>query len=261
LNGESVLVNAWGGHEITVNSVLREGDPGIYEGFPSEFFQVTADVPEVFAITPFNFANVSGSCPGLDTFGIFCYDTKGWPITAVPPLGQSHILSPGASWAQSITVHPPATATGSDTDTVIVAMTYCDSTGYVPPVFDDCEDPNVYLGGDYYSTDTIILVLEPGSGMDDIPHADFLNQNFPNPFNPTTVISYGIKHPSYVSLRIYDVNGRLVRALIDARRAAGYHAETWDGKNERGVAVGSGVYFYRLIAGEFVDTKKLILLR
>jgi hypothetical protein len=93
------------------------------------------------------------------------------------------------------------------------------------------------------------------------PAASFLAQNFPNPFNPATRIAFGLAAPADVSLRIYDAAGRLVRVLVEGARPAGNYAELWDGRDARGAAVASGIYFYRLDAGAFESTKKMILLR
>ncbi len=83
-----------------------------------------------------------------------------------------------------------------------------------------------------------------------------LDQNHPNPFNPTTAISFGLPRSSYVSLRIYNVAGQLVAELVHDRLAAGYHTYEWDASH-----VASGVYLYRLASDEYVDTKKMLLLK
>jgi hypothetical protein len=88
-----------------------------------------------------------------------------------------------------------------------------------------------------------------------------LAQNFPNPFNPVTRIRYEIEAPATVALRIYDVEGRLVRRLAGGYRAQGRHEELWDGRDGRGRAVASGIYYYRLDAGSFTETRKMVLLR
>jgi hypothetical protein len=93
------------------------------------------------------------------------------------------------------------------------------------------------------------------------PGASYLAQNFPNPFNPTTRITFGLAAPADVSLRIYDAAGRLVRVLAEEARPAGNYAELWDGRDARGAAVASGIYFYRLQAGAFTETRKMALLR
>jgi hypothetical protein len=94
-----------------------------------------------------------------------------------------------------------------------------------------------------------------------VPDKTFLSQNWPNPFNPITNIGFGTKEPSYVSLRIYDAAGRLVTTLIDESRPAGQYETAWPGTDGTGGTVASGVYFYRLKAGPFEETRKMILLR
>jgi hypothetical protein len=93
------------------------------------------------------------------------------------------------------------------------------------------------------------------------PAASFLAQNFPNPFNPATRIAFGLAAPANVSLRIYDAAGRLVRTLVEDARTAGNYSELWDGRDSRGAAVSSGIYFYRFTAGTFSETRKMALLR
>jgi hypothetical protein len=100
-----------------------------------------------------------------------------------------------------------------------------------------------------------------GEETPETPLASYLSQNFPNPFNPLTMIRFGLREPGRVSLRIYDTAGRLVRALVEEPRDAGHYAEEWNGRDNAGHEVASGVYFYRLEAGTFNETKKMILLR
>ena len=95
----------------------------------------------------------------------------------------------------------------------------------------------------------------------DVPGASYLSQSFPNPFNPTTTIEFGLKESNLVSLRIYDVSGRLVRVLVEKSYAEGRYREQWDGRDQNGVSVASGVYFCRLTAGTFSQTRKMVLLR
>jgi hypothetical protein len=88
-----------------------------------------------------------------------------------------------------------------------------------------------------------------------------LAQNTPNPFNPTTLIRYQLSDREHVTLSVYDANGQLVRTLVDEVRPVGKNEATWDGRNEAGATVGSGVYFYRLDAGKFSESKKMVLLK
>jgi hypothetical protein len=100
-----------------------------------------------------------------------------------------------------------------------------------------------------------------GTDTPKAPAASYLAQNFPNPFNPTTRIAFGLSASGHVSLRIYDSAGRLVRALVNDERRAGRYEESWDGRASGGRAVASGIYFYKLTAGSFEQTRKMALLR
>jgi hypothetical protein len=88
-----------------------------------------------------------------------------------------------------------------------------------------------------------------------------LHQNHPNPFNPATIITYEIQESAHVRLRIFDVRGRLVRTLEDSDMPAGMHDAVWDGMDETGRQAVSGIYFYRLKAGSFEETRKMVILR
>jgi flagellar hook assembly protein FlgD len=83
----------------------------------------------------------------------------------------------------------------------------------------------------------------------------------PNPFNPVTTIRFTVAQHSHVNLRIYDVKGRLVRTLINEVLPNSEHRRTWDGRDNRGNQVASGVYFARLQAGPVVQTRKMVLLK
>ncbi len=88
-----------------------------------------------------------------------------------------------------------------------------------------------------------------------------LAQNYPNPFNPTTTIAFNLPATSRASLIVYDVTGARVRTLVDGAVRAGHHDVVWDGKNDARQPVGSGVYFYRLVASGTSLTKKMVLLK
>jgi hypothetical protein len=96
---------------------------------------------------------------------------------------------------------------------------------------------------------------------DELPHIDMLYQNYPNPFNPTTEIKYSISNPCHVELVIYNVAGQRLKTLVDSYQRPGLKSVAWDGKNSRGNMLASGIYFYRLSAGDFVHTRKMVLLR
>jgi FlgD Ig-like domain len=108
------------------------------------------------------------------------------------------------------------------------------------------------------------FVMGVGSvtGVHETPMALALHQNVPNPFNPTTAITYDVPAGgASVTIRIYDATGRLVRTLVDGPNPAGTHSVSWDGRNSAGGAVSSGVYFYRMTAGSFTASRRMVLLK
>jgi len=96
----------------------------------------------------------------------------------------------------------------------------------------------------------------------EMPTEFVVYQNYPNPFNPSTTIEFALPQPEKVRLLIYDVRGNLVRTLLDGvEKSMGYHQQAWDSRNDRGESVGSGAYFYRLEAGSYSKTTKMLLVK
>jgi len=94
-----------------------------------------------------------------------------------------------------------------------------------------------------------------------VPEKYELSQNFPNPFNPSTTIRFSLPQGGPVSLKIYNIRGQLVRTLVDGFTEAGRHQAVWNGTDEAGTKVASGVYFCRFSANGFVEVKKMALVR
>ncbi|MFQ5824565.1 MAG: S8 family serine peptidase [bacterium] len=88
-----------------------------------------------------------------------------------------------------------------------------------------------------------------------------LAHNFPNPFNPTTNINYDLPRESHVSLKIFNVQGQLVRTLVNEITSAGFHSVLWDGRDDSGRTLPSGAYIYQIKAGDFEQTRKMVLLK
>lgn len=88
-----------------------------------------------------------------------------------------------------------------------------------------------------------------------------LHANIPNPFNPQTRLAYTLAEPCRVRLVVFDARGQLVRTLVDAERPAGPHAETWHGTDDGGRRVASGLYFYRLRAGDYESVRKMTIVK
>ncbi|MCP4683847.1 MAG: T9SS type A sorting domain-containing protein [bacterium] len=114
-----------------------------------------------------------------------------------------------------------------------------------------------------------IVRLAPGNiptevednAADLLPVGLTLTQNYPNPFNPGTIIEFELAGRSSVSVEILNVLGQKVRTLVEDVLPAGAHTVKWDGKNDAGLSVSTGVYFYRITAGDFVETRKMLLLK
>lgn len=112
---------------------------------------------------------------------------------------------------------------------------------------------NIHEIGFWYQPGWIMTEVEEG---DRLPTQYWLGQNQPNPFNPVTTIRFGLPRPGRVTMRLYDVAGREVRTLVDEERPAGWHQAVLHASG-----LSSGVYLCRMEAGEFVDTRKLLLLK
>jgi hypothetical protein len=114
----------------------------------------------------------------------------------------------------------------------------------------------------YILTDSVIHMTVPtltsvaAQPQPSVPLTFTLNQNFPNPFNPSTTIQYSIPHASRVTLKVYDVLGRVVSILVDEQKNAGAYSTEFDGKS-----LSSGVYYYRLTSNNNSDVKRMLLLK
>ncbi|MHB2156401.1 T9SS type A sorting domain-containing protein [Calditrichota bacterium GD2] len=105
-----------------------------------------------------------------------------------------------------------------------------------------------------FTFDTVKTAIN--DNQNNIPNNFVLSQNYPNPFNPTTTIKYGIPRSVHVTIEIYNLLGQRVDVLINQKKNAGYYQLQWDGSH-----LASGIYFYRMSAGEYVEMKKLLLLK
>jgi hypothetical protein len=130
-----------------------------------------------------------------------------------------------------------------------------------------CIDRSVVSGRTYWYK----IVLEGFAGnetygpvevyVSPAPAAYKLCQNYPNPFNPFCIIRYDVAVRGRASLAVFDVTGSIVRTLFDAWREPGVYSESWDGRADDGRELPSGVYFYKFECGDFVATRKMVLLR
>lgn len=110
----------------------------------------------------------------------------------------------------------------------------------------------------WYSYEGLQLSAESDTG---IPTDFELGQNFPNPFNPSTTITFDLSEEANVKILIYDMTGRLIRELVDQSMTIGSKTINWDGKDDAGNSVSGGVYLYNLQAGDYNQTKKMVLMK
>ena len=103
---------------------------------------------------------------------------------------------------------------------------------------------------------TDVTEVEEDSKLSNIPAQSALGQNYPNPFNPTTTIAYGLPQAGKVQLTVYNLLGKEVTRIVDGEMPAGYHEISLDATD-----LSSGIYFYRLQTGDFVQTRKMVLLK
>ncbi len=149
-------------------------------------------------------------------------------------------------------------------DYVVIGSTDADETYY-----EDADIPNglhvyyvtaVYEGG-HESGPSNSVDIEWGAA-DEIPEiTNSLRGNYPNPFNPTTRISFSIAQTVQVKLDVFNLKGQLVKTLVREKLDSGNHSVQWNGDDNSGKAVGSGIYFYRLQAGNFTQTQKMVLIK
>lgn len=198
-------------------------------------------------------------------------DAKTVEFTAVDTLGAMILTFQGEIVADSTQVGYTAVShyhpTDNETRVVIFSMLAGKSlrTGVALYYSGNGQLTDV-LSATYHGRPVEIIVGSP-SDVDNndagstLPGSFELQQNYPNPFNPTTTIEFALPTATDVEIWVYNVTGQRVRTLVNRTMPAGYHEIAWDGTNDGGEQVGSGVYFYRIEAGDFVQSKKMMLLK
>ncbi|MCK4656520.1 MAG: T9SS type A sorting domain-containing protein, partial [candidate division Zixibacteria bacterium] len=146
-----------------------------------------------------------------------------------------------------------------------IALIHAGEGGYVavPVRYDSA---NEELKGDISELGTYLLGKLDGYNTDftedpQLPSTYLLHQNSPNPFNPSTSIAFELPDADHVKLAVYNILGQKVITLVDEYLGQGSHSVRWDGGDSRGNSVSSGIYFYRLQTDEFIDTKRMVLLK
>jgi hypothetical protein len=155
----------------------------------------------------------------------------------------------------------------------------CIDAGDTSAVYNDPEDPGNPGSAQYPSKGTLRndmgayggpgrallgsmpTAVEENTPKVKVPKALGLDQNFPNPFNPSTTIKYELSEDTEVQLKVYTIRGKEVSTLVDGAQGAGAHSAHWNGRDDHGRKLSSGVYLYRLQVGENIVTKKMMLVK
>lgn len=275
----SITIDTSTGSAETAGSRYRIYFPWEYDGMYAEKFVVTASWPclsptAVAATGNYAFWDIigNGPCPGtvqgsiwygddcedddgnigadhcLELVGRFCFapgDTLDWPEESDQNISTDIC---DACWMSS--------AAWDDYDNGL----YADPLLSPGPctVFDHChhsEPDSVLCGVGYLDGETVSVYEEI------FPMEFKLYPSHPNPFNPYTHIRFSLQTDSYVSITIYDLMGRQIRSLVNQQISAGYHTALWNSINNLGSPVSAGVYIYSIQAGQFVQTRKIVLLK
>jgi hypothetical protein len=213
--------------------------------------------------------NVSvDNAASLQGFGFgLTYDTDKFEFVNATPAEEDLLKADGAetpvflmnedapgelSIANAIVDGSPVTGTGD-----VVSLTFRVLTEFEDNARFEIAEGVVFDG----SKLTNFVVALGNLNVESTPTEFALLQNFPNPFNPETTIKYNLADGKNVSLRIYNVVGQVVRTLVAEQQNAGRYTVRWNGTDDRGVSVSSGIYFYQIAAGDYSDVKKLMLLK
>jgi len=233
-------------------------------------FNPATTVPPVTTLPPHGGAKVA-ACVAATTF-----PNNDWLIT--PQLsGSGRTIH---FWARSLTAQyglERFKVGVSTTGTAPANFTIISGANYIQAPIDWTEytyslasyTGNIYVGIQCVSNDAWFFlvddVLVTGTSPNDDPVtpviATELHGNYPNPFNPATTISYSVKDASPVTVEVYNVKGQLVRTLVRDTKEAGNYSVVWNGRDNNGSACSSGVYYFKMTAGKYSNTRKMIMMK
>lgn len=259
--------------DSTAFPVLYEGDLIEATGFIAEYTTAVANMTELFITEPVDLVDMGLSLPEEPV--VATGDLR-WPTEAEQWGTVMVKVENGVVTNDDLAYEVFAVDDGTgevlvddDSDSVQV---YFDAVG-PPPIgtevisvrgwvyhhFGSYADSSAYKLCPLYASD--IVLGETSNDPENMPKDFRLYANYPNPFNPETQIRFDLGTDSQVKMVIYDILGRQIRTLTNQYYGAGSHVLTWDGTNNQNQMVGSGVYLYRIKAGNFVDHQKMILVR
>jgi len=208
-----------------------------------------------FMVTPVNGANMTWLSD------ISTYATSGDSHTGIGVLYGGCTSTPG----QILTINYFGQGLSSFCSGYDIVASPVAEAGANPGLFAyDCGSNELAISGSGVMVNpNVACACDPATGIGDTPLVSTteLRQNYPNPFNPTTTIAFTLEQSSRVSLQVFGASGRVVRDLAAEALGPGDHQRQWDGRDNAGRPVASGVYFYRLVAGDFRQVRKMVMLK
>lgn len=250
---------AWNGIWVYApDDSLNRGDEVEVIGYVNEYYNVTEI--DVTSLTILSSGNdlpsvTSVTCDELNGSDFMSAESYESVLVGVSDV---EVLNPDLGYGEWSVIE-------SDNDTLTIGSGEYD---YVPEDGDTFEE---IRGIHFFSYETFKLIPRDDDDIittavdenftDTVPGEFRMTQNYPNPFNPTTTIQFQLPEPTAVAIRIYDLSGKLINTLVDGTRDAGYHGVTWNGVDERGNTVNSGVYIYKMETDSYTDVKRCILLK
>lgn len=225
--------------------------PGFYE-FP--LVSSTNDIEAVLVTGPADAFALEGDIVNLDfivtnkgnhsdAFDLNAASISGWTVS-IPGGAATGSLSAGAATTVTVRVEVPTPISSYTTDDIYLLAT---------------SQANSSIGGG----DKGFIEAGPSAILEEegVPEQYFLAQNYPNPFNPSTHIAFGLQAGGHTTVTVYNLLGQQVALLLDDYRPPGSHVVTWNGEDNSGRPVPSGIYFYRIQSEEFAQTRKMVLMK
>ena len=261
------------GHVQLTNATIADNNRGVefVEDGDSPTMQLKNTIVAFNSVGVYTQGVNSGSSPKQRTIGVtlrYC-DVYGAPPTGADFQGV-YTAMPTVGSTGNVSVDPKFVAHPSDTseeyDYHLQASSPLIDAG--DPTMTEADSSRINMGR-YGGTSEYTSVSSDGESStkptvlktEDTPLVFSLSQNAPNPFNPETIISYSLPQSEQVKLVIYNVLGQEIRTLVNAFKPAGRYRVVWNSKDDFGRSVSSGVYFYQITAGEFLDTRKMLILK
>ncbi len=240
-NGNTLI--GWGAASTTLTEVKPDGSTALEMSFPRSFYSYRVyRYPFLFVASPRN----------TDTIYTNSSSTVSWNSSGVDSVNVDYSTDGGMTWNNIVRNYQ------ADSDSISWLVPNISASSCKIRITESGQSD---MGLSFESDSVSVAEGGAKAKMPAVPLEFGLEQNYPNPFNPSTTIKYQLARQSDVSLKIYSVTGELVKTLVGGVEQPGYYTVKWNGENNNGKEISSGVYFYQLEAGSFESMEKMLLLK